>query len=493
MVKAAILLIAFFSLLACDNDFKEVGGELVDGKNFEALQYNTTYLSARTENMQRVQTNGLSAYSLGVYKDDKYGQVASNILAQFKLSAENPSFGENPILDSVVFEAPYFSTQKEMDDEETIYELDSVFGDKPVKLSVYRSNYALRDYDPNHNYDLQAYYSDEGDKFEQNLIGDPLYVNNSFFPSAREVVVNNMESDSGVTRKSPRIHIRLSTAFFKKLIIDKEGADELQNNDNFQNYFRGLYFKAESIQDKAVLSLLNFNSQETGITLYYRNKVKDSTDTYNRNSFRLTLGNQVVNVFNTEALQKPGQDTNLYLKGGAGMMAVIDLFDDPEQLDSLRQTDWLINEASLKFYINKQQLPQGYKNPERILIYDLKNGMMLRDYITAVDIKENDVLDSRTTQLGRVEEDDNGNLFYKIRLTDYVDDIINKDSTNTRLGVVVSQNVNDDTFKEVELESGLKGKVPSSTVMAPDGTAFYGPQAPGNQSLKLEIFYTRTK
>ncbi len=497
MFKTAILAIAFFSVVSCDDDFDEVGGSLVDGNNFEAELFTQTALTAHSAKITSVQSNGLSSYALGVYKDPKYGRTTANVLTQLRLSPPNPSFGTNPVLDSVVLVVPYFSTLVSQDAYHREYELDSVYGNTPIKLSVYRSGYYLRQYDPNNNYQSQAYYSSQGNEFEQYLVGSPLYVDNSFMPSKQEVVLieDHGESEVDTTKLSPRLRFRLPTNYFKNLIIDNEGSSQLMSNENFQHFFRGLYFKTELNGAEGVWSLLDFNADEAGVILYYHSEYtnNDGETDYIYSTYKLKFGRQIVNVFDTEYTQLPAQDHNLYLKGGQGSLAVIDLFTDQAQLDSLRYQDWLINEANLIFYVNKDALPANQVSPERVFIYDIKNKKVLKDYVLDGGVKQNDVLNSRTIHLGRLQTDDNGNAYYKIRITNYINDILSKDSTNTKLGLVVSQNVNIDAQSKAEVSDSDVESVPTCEVVARNGTVLYGPAAASDKALKLQIYYTASK
>src|SRR5699024_5854084 len=210
-------------------------------------------------------------------------------------------------------------------------------------------------------------------------------------------------------------------------------------------------------------------------------------------TFTLDFGDQIVNVFDTDYDQLPAQDDNLYIKGGEGSMAVIDLFTDTAQLDSLRESNWLINEANLIFYVNKDELPANQDNPERVFIYDIKNKKVLLDYNLDGGEKENDVLNSRTIHLGRLSKDDNGNAYYKIRITNYVNAIINEDSTNTKLGLVASQNVNNTDQSKVETDDDAVKSVPTSEVISRNGTVLYGTNGPSDKALKLQIYYTKPK
>ncbi len=502
--RAAILSIAFFSLIACDDDYNEVGSAIVDGNNFTSIKYDNAAISAHSVKITGVQSNGLSSYALGVYNDAKYGQLTANVLAQLSLPIVNPNFGKNPILDSVILQVPYYSTVTEQTADGKKYELDSVYGSNPVKLAIYRSGYYLRKYDPTHNFGTQAYYSDEGSKFEQHLVGSPLYTDSYFTPSNQPIVIsqyNSQTQENDTTVLTPRLRVHLPVSYFKTAIMDKEGGSQLMTNDNFQNYFRGLYFKTGLINAIGVgaYSLLNFGADDAGITLYYRSEVTSDSGTTNyiHRTYKINFATQLVNVFQSSYTSLPTSTNDLYVKGGQGSMAVINLFTDPQQLDSIRDAGWLINEANLTFYVDKNAMPSTQDNPERLFIYDIKNDKVLKDYTLDGGVNNNDPLNSRTVHLGRLTKDDQGNLYYKIRITNYVNDIINNDSTNTRLGLVVSQNVNISTKSRVKVDSSTVitsiKTVPTSSVLAPKGTVLFGPNATSPQALKLVIFYTKSK
>ena len=201
---------------------------------------------------------------------------------------------------------------------------------------------------------------------------------------------------------------------------------------------------------------------------------------------------------NTNGQNIPSGD-NIYLKGGQGSMAIIDLFTDPAELETLRSSDWLINDANLTFYVDENEISEEHNQPERLFIYDIKNNRVLQDYTFDVSANDNSPIDSRLIHLSRLNEDDRGRRFYKIRLTSHISDIINKDSTNTRLGLVVSNNVNifNAVKAEVEGEENVDEEyqlevIPSPMLNTPQSTVLYGPEEPGENRLKLNIFYTES-
>lgn len=100
---------------------------------------------------------------------------------------------------------------------------------------------------------------------------------------------------------------------------------------------------------------------------------------------------------------------------------------------------------------------------------------------------------------------------YKIRLTNHIRNLINKDSTNVRLALAVNQNINLISFganinagnltnfdwnakanyQQIEYTAKF---FPTSSIMNPLGTVLYGTNvapADTDKRLKLEIWYTK--
>ena len=94
----ALMVLAFTS---CDDDFNTIGGELVGGQ-LDAFPRYEAGVVAYNKKLSAVQTNNLPLQLLGIYNEPVYGQQQANVLAQLSLSANNPGFGNEPRLDSVI-------------------------------------------------------------------------------------------------------------------------------------------------------------------------------------------------------------------------------------------------------------------------------------------------------------------------------------------------------------------------------------------------------
>lgn len=501
---AAILVFVFAS---CDDDFNSIGGELVGGQ-LDALPRYEAGVVAYNKKLDAVQTNNLPSHLFGVYKEPVFGLQTANVLTQLSLTTPAPGFGNEPVVDSVVLTLPYFSTRLENDaDGNEVYRLDSVFGNSPFKFSISRSGFYLNDFDPEANFEnRQRYFSDQQEVIENNLIGAPLYVNESFRPSSSKVRFRQRR-ESGeydTVSVSPRMRIRLPVAFFQENIVNKAGSPELSNNNNFRNYLRGLYFKAEPINQDGSMLLLDFGSSNAGIMIYYTRTVQiDGEDTQQQQSYSLAFGANTMNTFSQEFPANISQEiagsnsttgaANLYLKGGAGSMAVIELFEDEAELEEIRDNNWLINEANLTFYVNQDIVPGGVTEPSRVFLYNLDNNTLLRDYGNDMTAGTEDPNNSVLTHLpALVRGEDGKGIFYKIRITEHIRRVLNGDVPNVRLGLVVTQNVNIVNNSAVRPVTNGVSRVPAGSVITPKGTVLHGNTSPEvDKRLKFNIIYTQ--
>lgn len=507
-LPAMVLMVMAFT--SCDDDFSTIGGELVGGQ-YDALPYYEAGVVAYNQKIQPVQTNNLPLHLLGVYNEPVYGEHIANVLTQLSLSSNNPRFGNEPRLDSVVLTIPYFSTQLEADEEgDRSYRLDSIYGNSPFNLSISRSNFFLNDFDPEANFEnRQRYYSDMGPAIE-NSVAEPFFEIESFRPSPSEVSYREIAENGTMdtVSVSPRMRIHLPLEFFQENIIDREGSAELFNSNNFRNFLRGIYLKAEPVNGEGSMMLLNFADSDAGIVLYYTNTLEgegDEDDTEEENSFKINFGPNIVNTYSQE-LPGPIQEEisssneatgeeNLYLKGGEGSMAVIDLFEDEAELEDLRSRDWLLNEANLTFYVNQDLVEGGQAEPERIYLYDLESNELLYDYLADPTAEVENPRSAYQTHAPRLVRDEDGNgTYYRIRITEHLRRILSGDIDNRKLGLVVIQNIK--TVNNAWTRSSsqdLVRRIPTGTVITPKGTVLHGNLSPDeDKRLKFNIYYTET-
>jgi len=337
---------------------------------------------------------------------------------------------------------------------------------------------------------------------------------------------------------------------------------------------RGLYFKVENTGTSAGnMALLNF--KKGTITIYYKqDKITTADDplTLDVNeevierlpkTFGLKMtGNTVSLLENSNenldyvnAINNPNTvagDETLYVKGGEGSMAVIDIFgaadtykyvvklngsgeqvkdaygnliyikentsngvsdelddlrypkvdpEDASNLDHSTKNRWMINEANLTFYIDKARMDPSSAvtapiEPLRVFLYDLNNKTPLIDYHYDGTTNSTDSRKNKTVFGGIIEKEDVANgrgIKYKIKITNHLRNLIMKDSTNVRLGLSITENITDVSMAKLKTPNANTDKAPKLSVISPVGTILYGTNAnvPDANRLKLEIYYTK--
>jgi len=547
-----VVLSAILLLLSCDKDFNTIGSEIIGDGHFEFDKYEVQNLKAYSKATGAVQSNNLPINSLGVYNDPFFGKTTSTFVGQLELERVAPDFGvdvEIKSIDSVYLYVPYFSTRQTaaIGNEPNTFRLDSIYGDieTSINLGVYESDYFLRNFDAVNPEVSQKYFSDDLSLIESNLTTvNPLNnsatvsQNTQFKFSDNEILIYKTD-ENGVKvdndgqpilnaedwivreRLDPGIFVDLDKGyFFNRILLANE--NDLANNNNFKEYFKGLYFKAEENSgQEGAMAQLDFSRAYIVIQYHSRNTAADPVT---KKSFRLNFRGNTINFFQNQfdsnysnALTNSNfttGDEKIYIKGGNGSVAFIDLFgniDDDnngvsDELDFLRSNNWLINDAIITFFVSNE----NQKQPKRIFLFDATNNVPLLDYFQDVTTS-GDTKNNKFVFGGLLESEESvGGVKYRFRIRAHIDKILNSSNTNdlrnVRLGLAVTENINSIanynlrspfTFP-VLLPSGSldleTSSIPMSGVMNPLGTILYGTNvAPGDEDkkMKLEIYYTK--
>ena len=396
-------------------------------------------------------------------------------------------------------------------------------------LKVERSTYFLRDLDPDSNFqEAQEYFSSQ--KFSPNFVSDVLfqgsYVINDEQFLLRQQDDSDTEEDESLlfVKLDPGIRVPLDASFFQENILDKEGGSELLSQANFNDFIRGLHLSIEpSTQD--VMLLLGLSG--ASVTMYYHYDRVDTNGTADDTSddevvqeqkeFVFNLSSQntnwnAVNTFENEpypteitnALDTGENASKIYVKGGAGTYTEIKLFAEDEEdaqdvIDQIKSNNWIINEANLVFYVDREavEVPGGIIEPSRLYLHNLDESIPLINTSTEFNDDLSLPLFGRYLNYDGViqkSSDDIGEK-YTIRITDYINDLIVRDATNATLGLTSTPDITIEVlqvfgkaiFEDIEMD------IPATSTLSPLGTVLHGTtEDNGGKRLKLEIFYTET-
>jgi hypothetical protein len=541
LIKRLFLVLTVVFFASCDDEFSELGADVVDGDIHSNLIRTEAVIKAYDRATGPVQTNNLDINTLGVYNNPVFGKTTAHYVTQVEMTTSyvNPTL-YNPVIDSVWIYIPYRNTMITAASAgvDATYKVDSIYSGEndSFTLDIKRNNFFLRDSDANSGgTEGQKYYSDyksiiDGQAGSVSLLkGGPqnhIYKKTVIKRSARYTTAAGVLRDTIVETIAPGMFYYLKEDIIGQVLFGSGSAGKLLNNSVFREYFRGLYFTATQNGDQSAYGAPNFDGGI--ITVKYTDHLSATDNAPTKKTMQLSLtgnslnlfennySNDFLNAVNTSNAEVAAGESRLYIKGGEGSMAFIDI--DTTSLADLKpdaagNKRALINEANLIFYVDESanamgKVVNGKKaiEPPRIFLYDVNNKRPMYDYYTdGTTISSYPKLSKYVH--GGIKDITTGSTQYKIRITDHINNIINKDSTNVKIGLVVTEGISlitNATLKNPWTEPWFKGVppvlvqlpvtiLPAASVTHPFGTVLYGTNLPTTdpKRLKLEIFYTK--
>ena len=533
------IIVIFLAFVSCEKDFASFDSGVINSDN--AINFSTNSLeyslTTKSEMVNPVQTNNLPSFLLGSYNHPQYGRSNSSFVGQMVPSEYNHDFGDNVVLDSVVLTIPYFSRGIDTSEEGDItYEIDSVYGNDPIKISVYRNNFFFRTFDPFSDFDTsQSYYSNGSLSVEEiidgaQLEGELLFEIDDFTPSAQQINLTEIDTSGNPyvsQRIAPALRFKLNNPndnFWETNFFENEGNQVLTNEPNFKEFFRGLYIKVESNSNGSIM-LLNFASSNTKLTIHYTSDNTNIGDSdtgsvdeieTNQHEYEMNFSGNLINLFDNEnpidlgGIDQTNGNENIYLRGGEGIITTLDLFsgsiandngEEMSEFDHFKQFFYdnisdepirIVNEAYIEFFVN-----QNFANedePERIYIYNYDQNTALIDYFLDQSVSSLTINAkiNHLEPLVRDSLDDDKGIKYKIRITEHLNNLILRDSTNAKLALgVISDVASVQNFKILDGSESENKRLASGIILSPKGTILHGNlSADIEKRPKIKIYYT---
>ncbi len=399
------------------------------------------------------------------------------------------------------------------------FDIDSIYGDreKPFKLNLRRSTYFLRDLDPNTNFqEGQEYYSDQDfsgfltDQISLDTETITISEKDILLPKIDDPATEDVDETEQVHRLNPGVRVKLDNDFFQKNILDKEGSSDLLTQANFANFLRGIHFSLEPGTDEELMMLFDLKAADITISYSYtageavKNKdfvLKFITQPAPQQGQVFAVQGNAVNSFINDdypfeiadAIASDENAERIYLKGGAGAFAEINLFDDDpenrEAIELIKANNWIINEASLVFYVDKTP---GVIEPPRLYLFNMETNAPLIGRNDTPAAQGQSHLSSYPFY-GGLLEDTGSELKYTVKITDYINDLVVRNAENSTLGLTITPNIGIFNVADAMLEGDTETELPVAATVSPLGTVLFGSNLSTENTgkkLQLEIFYT---
>lgn len=531
MRRKSITKILLFSVLSvtaisCEEDFTEMGSEIIDSDQFGFDKYLVQNITTTNAESGVANTRNLPLNNLGVYNHSAFGKTTAHFVTQIEMKSDNTltSIGNNPVLDSVYVYIPYTSTVSSTDSEgNKSYELNNTFGKGKFTLNVYENGYFLRNTDPGNGFDTQFYYADEKKIFDEHKKGlnGTERINNStnttqntdFTINRNEIKLYAYNADGTPQeqdgkqkvkeRLAPGVWLDLDKNYFQSKFFNNNKYKSIINNGVLKDYFRGLYFEAIDTYNQNALAQLDVSKGKV-VFVYKQDGAVDATTNQpkrERKTVEFGIGYvdssttkvtaTIVNLMESNFDLDNNSTGNLWLKGGGNSAyATISLFGKDQnnsgkadELETLINNKWLVNQALLTLYVDHSATGlDTISTPKQLFLYDFKNNKVLADYLLDTSV-------TKATFGGGLNKSNSSVHKYQFRLTNHINNLIQKDSTNVPIGLVVAQDINNPIMNPVR---NVSKKIPLTATMNPFGTVIYGPNTSNSDlRMKLEIYYTK--
>lgn len=520
-VFVSVFICLSIAIISCEEDFTDIGSNVISNTKFSTDAF-LVDLTLENSPIERLKTDNISSeqgqYLLGVYANANYEKIEASIISQVSVSSDLKVIDDNTYgadttvvskIDTVFIKLPYQSTLETSTSSASTYSLDSIIGDttQPFNLNVYESDTYLNSLDPIDPSKTNKYYSDFNFQKKGTELNEQ--VNFPFIPKAKDTLIlikrrtsNNVlittdtikyfETANGTT-PIPFARIPLKEDKFKSLFLDKYESSEFSTQDAFNNYFKGIILEATG--DKGSLISFRFNntfeSLNPSIEVYYTNTVLnnitgDTIKTIRKNnSFKLS--GIRANTYKMENRVYP-VNNEVKVQGAAGSEVKIDLFGADldnngiaDKIEELRAKDWLINDATLTFYIN--QSIDTVSAPSRLYLYKSDETTS-----TLSQIKDATSEAGIGGIKGFLERDSNGKKEkYTFKITDYISDLL---SGETNYSPTLKLKV----FNSTDMPISITDTIFRNESWNPKAvTLFNHSLANGAKKAELKIYYSEKK
>lgn len=234
-------LLFLFFLPACEKP-KSIGADIIPSGDLLNLNFtDTVEVEIETRMSDSVRTDEEPVNMFGNMIDPEFGRIKTSTFTNFRLAGSNLFLGDSLSLDSIVLKLEltgYYGNYTDLQLLE-IFELDQ----KPIRENAYYNSDSL-----------------------------PCKTTNLIYPGRNSLKFN---SDSEFKQT---LSLRLSDELGLKLL--NASSLELQNNENFNDFFKGLYVStkpiAQTSREPGAVYYFKPEGTISGLYLYYNGKIGEN-------------------------------------------------------------------------------------------------------------------------------------------------------------------------------------------------------------------------
>ena len=342
------LMIGMLAFASCKKSPETIGDNLISDDNYIAIFHTDTTEIICHSFIDSVATSNASSALLGAMRDPVFGNTEAGFYTQLRPSVAGQSFGNNPVVDSLVLQLC----------------LTGYYGDTTVMQTA------------------QVY------KLTDSLSFETIYYNHSTVPT------DNIDHANGYQfrpRPGSKVHIIGSDTLTQPIIripLSQELGNQLINLDTtaysrpdlFKQYFKGLYVTCAPVGQNGVISSINLtNNTYTLLQLYYHNASTPNKPM--RYNFYVTSSDSYFNHFDHDYTQGSSEFVSqvldgqtelgqsiLYLQSMGGVKAKVYFPNICHWADTLEGCRLVVNDAKLILPASMTLVDSVYKAPSNLIL-----------------------------------------------------------------------------------------------------------------------------
>jgi len=415
------------TIFSCTEKPDTIGLDLVDDAKF-SVKDTILYVKAYSTLEDSMRSDETSTNLLGSQTTETFGLTKTSFYTHLRLQNVNPNFGPNPVADSIILNFVYSSYYGNLSTQQTakVYRVEDDFWLDSI------------------------YYSDSKLGYDSITVLGEL----TFVPNPNDSVM----VDSALYPAELRIPMNQN---FADIIFEADSAS-LSSNENFIEFFKGLYVTSDDVTSSGEGSILYFDllNERSNLTLYYQNDTVDSLNyvfTINTNNARIGRFQHDYSLSNDQALREQvlNNDTSygseaLFVQGLAGIKTVVKL---PGITEWAGNGSIAVNQA--KLFIPTNNSVSNLEPPASFAMFQYDENESL-EFLRDFNIGESYFGGSH----------DSINNLYQFRISLYTQELFNG---SPDYGLVI---------------------FPISKAVRANGVKLFGTDPDGTQQMKLELFYT---
>lgn len=465
----AMLLLAIFGsvlLYNCEPDPDSLGEQLfikdaTDGNeiSYPLIAYNfNNNDSIRSDASKLINIIGSTSATavLGAFSEGQFGMQKASYITQLRLPTDNPDFGANAVVDSVVLAIKPSSVQYAIDSVNTpgpVDRADFPYGNENIAVSIDKKSYPVYKYGKRKIggspvlfnvkvHEVTTFLDGNATPFTRsninvstgNLLGSSI-----FDGKVSSVTVTRKSDNSTLFSTGVGFRIKLDKDFFQSKIIAKKGQPELQDASNFTRYFNGLRISVDENDGY----LFQFSPNDMDLIMYYKSDKTDANNVVTRPqttlAFNVKAGNAHIGQYaydrtdsNLEKALKSSSkdgDLKLYTQAMGGPSIAVKIPDAKiDELKTLYQdSKAAIISAKIRMYIDTTNWTNSYTKPTAFNLLQVDNPLDAN--VAPISSAFTQDLLAGFKQF-KIYDQDKNKIFYEFTITKTVKDIVESGKDN---------------------------------------------------------------